>query len=463
MTDEVSCDRPDISIARWMLHWPPLFAAMAAPYVLLDPGPASLVAAATGVMYLFWSSTLLVEIWSSLHKSGQKRGEQPVPLTASLWVGMVQISVPALALVALGAAFAGWDSWAYSISFETKLDTESWLVLAVLASIVLGPVLFLCLVSAFVREEGKRAACLFERMRKRGLGHFHRGWLGYTASCLAIICLLAPIDWVASLHKIETTRNNGRVVPTWDIAITYPAFPTALLTAAVMLSVLRFTSTRDVKSDDLLTRYYLDGDTVLPALDPRAKKILVFTIAAGWAATLYVSIYPLHLAKIARQSSIRGVVPFIETVQAVDALIAAQREAGRSNVEIAAELNRIGSWTPDAPGAGLATLVEVPERTFVDSCRLRLAADVTDTTAHGAFDWLPAEQADSDLKYCLAVTCTTALPWETPPALLLVSSHDSQAPNWSIRFSADVFADGVAYAPGGYCTADGRLAEEFQG
>ena len=38
-----------------------------------------------------------------------------------------------------------------------------------------------------------------------------------------------------------------------------------------------------------------------------------------------------------------------------------------------------------------------------------------------------------------------------------------QAEGWRENWYADVQANGVAPAPGGYCTADGELADEFQG
>ncbi len=468
MTEQVASDSPVFSIARWMSHWPPLFAAMAAPYFLFQPLPASLVSAATGIVYVFWSvgTAEVYKLWSIIRKAPRERNEQRVPWRVKLLVFGFQGCVPIMAEGVMIALFIGWLTWAYDVESRTNFGTMHWhkqaVLASVLAALILGPALFLRFAPAFARKDGGPASQLLKGIREQGLGHFHQLWLPLIILCLATACLLLIVVFAVFLN-LEMTRNIGGVVPIWDLSIALPYLPAALFAAAVMLSASKLCP--DNKEGDIgaLARAYIEGDAAAPALDSRAKSVLGLTVAGGWAATLFVLLYPIHLGMVAEHSSLVGVSPLTETAVAVEAWVPAQREAGRSTAEIAAELNRIGSWTPDAPDAGLATLVEDPGQVFADTCSVRVAAGVTDPSSHDAFGWLPAEQAASDLKYCIAVSCASPVAWDAAPALLLYSSHDSQAAHWTESWFIDFFADGAAAAPGGYCTADGRLADGFQG
>ncbi len=456
MAEQAASDSPEISIARWMWHWPLLFAAMAAPFFFIQPGSARWVSIAAGVAYGLWCIDLQQEIWSFIRRSKQERSKKQDPWTVNFFV---TIFINCGAIMALGTAlifFFGWLSWAYDLNL-TKL---AWPVTAVLLSLILVPALFLTLAPAFGRENGGPASRLLKGIRDQGLGRFHLFWFCGSAWNLGVLCLV-PITQFSGLHSLVTILNKNTAVPIWDLAVAFPVLPATFLTAAILLSAPRLTPSCRVKNS-VLARTYMDGDPVPPGLDRRAKRILGLTAVGGAAATLFVVLYMFHVGWVAAQSSVAGLRPLVKTIEAVESLVAAQREAGKSTAEIAAELNRIGSWTPAAPDAGLATLVEKPKRVFVDTCSVRLAAGVTDPSAHGAFDWLPAEQAASELKYCIAVSCASPVRWEAPPALLLGSSHNSQAGYWLDSKFLDVFAEGTA-PPGGYCTADGGLAEGFQG
>ena len=457
MTEQVASDSPEDSIVRWMWHWPFLFAALAAPFFVFESESAGWVSIAIGVAYGLWCVRLPHELWSAIRRPKRERSMKKYAWTVEFLVAILQICAPIMTFGTMLIWCVGWVSWVYDVD-SAKLN---WSVLVVFLFFILSPALFLVLAPAFGRENGGPASQFLKGIRDRGFGPLHLYWFGESAISLGLLCLL-PIMAFSLIHEVATTLNLGDIVPIWDLAIAFPVLPATLLAAAVLLSAPRISLACHIE-DSVLARTYMDGDPVPPGLNSRARKVLGLVVVGGAVATLFVLIYPLHLGWVAWGSSIMGVTPLIETMESVDSSVATQRRAGRSTAAIAAELNRIGSWTPDAPDAGLATLVEEPDSVFVDTCSLRLAAGVTNPAAHGAFDWLPTEQAVSDLKYCIAVSCDSPVPWDAPPALLLASSHDSQAAHWSARLFIDIFADGAATAPGGYCTTDGRLAGEFQG
>lgn len=463
MTEQVAPDSPDASIVRRTLHGLLLCAAMVAPYFLFEPRPASLVSGMAGIVYLFLFTGLIPALWSEIRDLWKEGGEPGAPWTVALVVIGFEVSVMCMAVGVMIAQVMGWAYWAYDDEFWKTSGPMGWLKPVLLGSLILVPALFLRFAPAFGRKHGRPASQLLKCIRDQGFGHLHRVWLGAIAMVLALACLGNILVTVGSAHGLETARTNGDAVAIWDLAIAFPYLPASLLTAVVMLLASGLSTLWEANGIEVLARTYRDGDPVAPAPGRRPNRALGLTVAGGWAATLFAILYQIHLGAVAANFSVVGLIPLIRTAQAVTAWVPAQREAGRSTAEIAAELNRTGSWSSDAPDTGLATLVEDPGRVFAEACSVRIAAGLTDPSSHRSFGWLPAEQAVSDLKYCIAVSCDTALPWNTPPALMLWSSHDSRAAYWRHSWTIDLFAEGAAAAPGGYCTIDGRLADRFQG
>ena len=150
-------------------------------------------------------------------------------------------------------------------------------------------------------------------------------------------------------------------------------------------------------------------------------------------------------------------------VEALEILRNTHEDDDWTNTEYAAALNRFGYWSPDEPQAGLGSLVADPGQAFPDSCTVRIAAGIIEAPTRDPDSPPAANEVEPELKYCVAVACAAPFTWSAPPALTLVTSHDSQAEGWRETWYADVQANGIAPAPGGYCTADGELADEFQG
>ena len=67
------------------------------------------------------------------------------------------------------------------------------------------------------------------------------------------------------------------------------------------------------------------------------------------------------------------------------------------------------------------------------------------------------------LRYCVKVTCPVPVTWDAPPAVSLYSSHPTGSRGWLYWVYFDLYTEGAAASPGGYCTADGELAETYQG
>jgi hypothetical protein len=448
MTEQVATDGSDLSVARWLWHWLLLFAAMALPFFLLHPESACWVAISTGVAYFTWQIRLPQELRYAVRNLKQKRRTKRDPWTVVLVAAALGACGPIMAIGTIAALASAWAAWVFEEGWIWQMMT------LILLMSVLAPALFIALMPALGRENGGPASQLLNSIHDRGNGRFFLIWFSEVPWELGLLCLL-PIISFPYIHQIATALNGDVFVPIWDIAIAIPYLPATLLAAAVLLSMPRLAPYRHVESS-ILARTYP------PALDSQAKKFLGLTSVGGAVATLFVILYPIHLGWVASKSSVVGLTPLVKTMEAVESSVTEQSEAGRSTAQIAAELNRIGSWTPDAPDAGLATLVEESDSVFVDTCRVHIAAGAVNPSNHGDFDRHTAEQAASDLKYCIAVSCASPALWDAPPALLLGSSHRSQAAGWSQTAFIDLFANGAA-RPGGYCTADGALANEFQG
>ncbi len=439
---------------HYLLHSIVLFGVFVALFQLVQPGLAVLLSVLAGAAYLVWS------LGASLVRN--RGADSPPVRVLALLTGFV-LAVPLLALGLGGLLLVGWLKLAYSDDVLWLLPDMVWMAPAAL---ILVPLLFLVLTPVIAGTGGGIPSRFLAGVRERGFGHFHQSWLGGTALVLGLACLILSVFLTWAMQELASARgvggDIGEVISIWRLATEFPYLPISLLAAAVMLSVSRVSAVGK-KRVAALARAYTHGETAGPALDVRARAVLGAAVAGGWAATLFVIVFPLHLGVVVALTSMVGIDSLTESAIAVESLIAERREAGVPVAEIATELNRVGAWSPDAPKEGLATLVEDAEYVFSDRCGVRMAAGVASLLELAGSGQFPREQALSEVKYCIAVRCASPVVWEAPPALLLYSSHASQATYWQETIYLDLFAEGRAAAPGGYCTADGALADSFQG
>jgi hypothetical protein len=440
-----------------------LFAAMVAPYFLLGYDRGVIVNAfivlgyfVIVLAYLVWSG------WKLWRKSSATRQ----PLKVSLLILGFRESI---VLIALGLTFAiigGWIHWAYRIEFFPGRSAMAfWATL--IAILVLAPALFLAL--ARPRGEGTPANDFLATVRDKGLAPFRESWLCGIAVTLAIICSAMVLTSVSALVQILEAQNLGEELAVWELALAFPYIPLGLIATAAMLSIFRITGTSR-KSNAEIVQAYAEESADFPAPASATDSFGGLAVTCAWVITLYAILYPVHFGVVAALSSVVGISPALATADAVETWVEEQRAEGKTGAEMAAILNEYGRWSEDTPDSGLPELFpdlkdSLPATSYsgLESCSITLAAGVADPAAVSGVDWLEPEQAASDLRYCIRTACPSPVAWNAPDTVLLASSHASHNEQWMEYAFIDVFAQGRAPAPGGYCTADGKLADGFQG
>ncbi len=283
----------------------------------------------------------------------------------------------------------------------------------------------------------------------------------------------------------------------WDMVLFYPALPIGLFVVAAMVVTVR----------DVLYQLELPPDAPPVPPDGRLAGMplrLVGIRTPGFAAVALAGFLTVagifshyaHVGTVAAGASAQALITGTLSRDALDRWAGEQRRSGRSPAEIAGMINENGFWSPDAPTQGLARLLQSSDRDPDGAdgawrCPMTVAAGLVDAAELATAPWpdLPAprikdrqsrspsgtgdsggkdEDADRNsasgaVRYCLRVACPSPVVWRAPDAIALVSSHPSARPDWMHPLYFDLSADGVAAVPGGYCLADGSLAESFQG
>ena len=429
-----------------------LSAVMAAPYFLLENFWGMIVIALVVLGYIVWV------VGSAVRRS--RAGERP-PFKAHLLVAGIQ-TCAAFITVGLGAAIIlAWVSWAYSI--DIIAETTGAIVWLIPGVAVAAPALFLAIIASRPGRESRPTPDFRAAIHRKGFGPFRRSWLAASAFTLAIFCLLVVIAGVFAAQFLLDSFNTGEEPSMWDVVLTFPFLPLALIAGAAMLAIFR-AGERENSTRAIVQAYAEEGGSAAPGTGGG------LAVACGLAVTLYVILYPFHLGLVAWLSPVAGITPTMDTAEAVETWVEEQRAEGRTGAELAAILDEHGRWSADSPEAGLPELFPDLKDTLpsegtseLASCSITLAAGVADPAAVRDVDWLEVEQAESDLRYCIRTSCPSPVKWEAPGSILLFSSHFSQNEHWVENIFIDVFATGRAIAPGGYCTASGELAESFQG
>ena len=99
--------------------------------------------------------------------------------------------------------------------------------------------------------------------------------------------------------------------------------------------------------------------------------------------------------------------------------------------------------------------------------RKGLRLSIADNVALQDQDWIQDFEAESqplpDVGYCIRLACPSPVVWHERPVVILASSHPSRNSYWADSVFLDLFGNGRAFEPGGYCTVDGELAAAYQG
>ncbi len=423
---------------RFVVEWLALTVLMAAGYLALGALGGSIAMLAVAVAYAMW----LYLGYRKLPK--RPKLSQPAERTQLYAV---------LYTFGGGFAFVGFMATA-SLAWLWAAYDHPWVtgLLAQIGWIAIGLLLFLLLLTAAVylgplvlmRREGALSGRLRDFIRRditRPIQSPH--WLA-VADAMAIAGLLTTAAGALAFEGFANAINMDRGAGILDAVRMFPVLLIKLPAAAALLVIFLGSFFRE------------QGDRPAPLVQSHLQGGPGLAAWKGWAAAgaslllAFTILYTIHIGLVAAASPAPGIRLAAAADKAVRDWIAAARDKGLDAKEIAARLNRHGRWSPGAPEAGLgalqselgAKLAEIDGR-----CEIAVAAG----------------SAGTETTYCIRATCPSPVTWQAPPPLALSTSHQTENLYWMERFYFDVFADGVAAAPGGYCTADGRLAAGFQG
>jgi len=438
---------------RFALHTAVLFAAMAAPFFVLEYSAAYLVA---------FGAVGLHVLWRFIAAHLRDRREPKQALSVNLLDGLFSAAVP---VMMTGLAFVSmfvWPMWAYrpDAHFGDTLANGPALIFWATAVSIALPMAFILIAPFLAPKDGGAGSRFLTGIRAQGLGRFYKNWVSYAALTMGILSFAALALAYPMLYVMERWHYLDDEMAAWALAKALPGLPLAMLVSAAMLSAARYLEVRGEETTARI-KAYIDGAAEVPSLNARARTGLCALVACGYIAALFAILYPHHLQLLKRDIA-KGFTNIGGVGEAAINLAERIRADGGSLADYAAESNRTGFWNPDTPEAGLATLVANPAEVFTKNCTVRIEMEVADPPADDSAGLLGIVE-DGDLNYCIRIACASPVIWDAPPVLMLFTSRDSQAENWVNSLYADVTAAGAVPAPGGYCTADGKLAETYQG
>ncbi len=434
-----------------------VFLVLAGPFFmgvsndLLILGPVGLIAA-----YVIWS--LVAAYW-------RPSRELPSKLRAGLF-SLAQLASAWLAARGAGSLVLGiWLQAAYRRKVNDVVEyghtdptRHSFLAPIDFALIVVSVAIFLLASSFFLRRDGESGDdCALRPDRVRSL-------LPAAAATLLLGFAIASVGGVnasvGALSLLLQEANPYRDVGGWFVAGEFPAIPVAILASAVLLVAFR----RAQPAALACLR------ETRPVAGSRAPAVLAALggsgISLGWF------LYVVHIGMIAALGPVDMIMGWKVVSGATTDWVAAQSEAGRSPDEIAADLRAHGNWTSAEPDASLAAFLPGPgenlgELNLASGCSVTIDAGVVDSAALRDRDWIREFEADirplTDVGYCIRMACPSPVVWHEHSVVVLESSHPSRNRYWITHLSMDLFGNGRAFEPGGYCTETGGLAESYQG
>lgn len=336
---------------------------------------------------------------------------------------------------------------------------------AVPAIAVVGSLTLLCyfLSLAGFRRRGVVSGSFISLVRTDLAGFFHSPMIEGAAAILALAGLLS---WTASLLAMQELvasmffeRQTGPV----DVVTLFPILPIGLLASCMLITIARPPVGHNLEQMDEIRDHF--RRPVPGERRPASWRGMVATIAS--AVMMVAFVYPIHFGMVAALGVVTGIGPWSAISTGVDDWVAAETEKGRDSPELAADLNRHGRWSAASPGEGLVALIPGLEEELAESgsnrCVAEIAAAPFDPASLGGVDRIGEDWPETGLRYCLRLTCPSPAAWDAPPPVILHSSHPSRNYLWVRNLYMDVMAYGAAPEPGGFCTADGQLTEDFQG
>lgn len=471
-----------------------LFAAMVLALSILDGYQGSIGAAVILAVYVLGNAYRKRRDTSDTTKS-----------PGGLRVGLATLIFFASGFMAvtgtIGVVVIAWLRFAY-----TPFEIDGWTIspqdgeivggLPHVLTLLAGGAVFLVLGVLLLHWRHGGLGVLTGRLQRHGIGVVLLPWLGETALLpllsggMTLVFLSVPLEMIVDAMSLGQTGGFLTVIER------FPFLALGLASAAV-LAVATVHLARDYTLFDDLVRALREERDSPPRRDNWLPALTAITLG-GTGVMIGSMLWGLHIAFLAASASAPALVAGT-TVGAMLGDWAIEMQAAERPVEdLIVMVGDNGFWQPEAPEHGLVKLmpgldVSLEEAGLQPGCRIAVTAaaasekDAARLTS-GLAGWQPLpmgfgemrtpdgempgrhedEVADEPektlpLRYCVKVTCPVPVVWDAPAAVSLYSSHRSQRPDWMLNVFFDMFAAGRATTAGGYCTAEGELADSYQG
>lgn len=470
-----------------------LFAAMLLPYAVLHGFEAAIGSVVIVAAYMFTATHVKSR---ERPKEKPRRGDGKTFLLILMYVGAGFLAVSGI----FGAVVVGWLGLAYTLGDEMLGGIGH--ALTMLA----GGIVALALSIVLMHWGRGGLGALGRRIHRHGLGLFLAPWLSETVMLMLFLGVSVLMVIPIPLEIIVDNMYLGRRAFFPDGIWLFPFLPLGMFSTAV-LAVAMISLMMDYSSFDAIVRALQEDDAKPAPRDGWWPALVAITLCAS-AGVMVSILWAFHTGLVAAAASVQAMTAGMIAVGDLDDWIAEREAAGRPITEIAALINENGHWSTADPGKGLPELLpellellpglneDVSGLGLKRECRIAIAAAPIDPAKIEAIDWpgMPdwtpalggyfdnpeqddetagteaAAQTEPDepyeppmLRYCVRAACASPVAWDAPPAVFLYSSHPSKSLEWMWLMYFDLFAVGRAPEPGGYCTADGRLSETYQG
>lgn len=399
-------------------------------------------------VYLLW--LVAGALWRPIPGS-PRRLRIAVFLVVQIFCGVVLVAglVQLAGLVWFEAVFGVED---YGFGHFGFLQTPTLAAGMVLASIVLI-VLFLPL----LRDDEEGYASFYGRVRRQGVGS-----LGPVAatSILLGIGLHALLGLGLEIYIVSILQENlypHLDVGFWTVLARMPTLLLLLIVGAVLMPTCRRMLPASLAS---FRRPRPAGGLRLPA------RLALAGISVAW---LVPNLHFLHILGLIINVPAGMAGADASIGEGVGNWVEARMAEGRPAAEIVADLRKTGNWSNEEPedvsARQIPDLAEAMQKAeWNDECSVSFGVDVVDGSELEAREWVKEFGEPGRIKYCVKLACPSSVAWQSNPVVWFISSHPTKKPTWTESFNfIDLQANGRAFEPGGYCTVDGELADDYQG
>jgi hypothetical protein len=288
---------------------------------------------------------------------------------------------------------------------------------------------------------------------------------GFVPIFASLVGTISLIVFGATVGEVASESNLSWGDSVYGVLINYPNSLLVLVGAALALAALPALRVHYCRLYN--ARIPSGGDAAADKVRP-ANGWLALAVALPGLVMVAVGLGGTASAGIVMSlSGVSTVGLFAEADEGITGWLA-QAESEGLDAEAAAErLNAVGHWRSDAPEQGLVELFPDNAETHTEVSDLACTASLA-AAALGE-DERAAMAADSEeqrlVKFCYRLECRwTGFAEPQGAVTWLISSRESSNPGWveTVRSIAVAVFSGTA-GPGGYCTANGDLAMDYQG